>query len=159
MSADPSPAAVALEAASIPHRVFVHLGPLRSLEQAAKERSQSPKQVVRSILFRLKENEYALILVAGPVQIPWKKLRAFFGQSRLTLANPEDVLAITGYPIGAVGPFGLSTPLPIYIDQGVLAQEEVSIGSGRRGTAIIISPRHLRQALPAAQVVSLFPEQ
>ena len=64
----------------------------------------------------------------------------------------RGVLAVTGYPIGAVSPFGLSQPLPVYIDESVLAEEEISIGSGVRGTTVILRADDLRRALPDATV-------
>lgn len=150
-----SPVSTALDQLNIPHRVFVHPGPVNSLEQAAAERGQSPDQVVRSILFRLGKNEqgedqYAMALIAGPDQISWKALRRHFGQSRLTMATADEVLRITGYPIGAVSPFGMPTQLPVLIDESVIAQEEVSIGSGVRGTTVILRVADLLQALPEA---------
>ncbi len=72
---------------SVPHRVFRHSGPVRSLEQAARERGQRPEQVVRSILFRLGHDLFAMVLVAGPDQVAWKSLRQIVGQSRLTMAS------------------------------------------------------------------------
>ena len=149
------PAAEALEALGIPYRLFTHSGPVKSLEQAAAERGQQPQQVVRSILFRLAESQYALILVAGPQQIPWKSLRSHFGQSRLTLASPEEVLEQTGYPVGAVAPWGLPAPIPTYIEQSVLNQSDLSIGSGVRGTALLLSAADLIASLPAAQTIVL----
>jgi Cys-tRNA(Pro) deacylase len=145
-----------LEAKGISHTVFVHPGPVETLEQAAEERGQSPEQVVRSLLFRLAEGEFALVLVAGSAQIPWKTLRLFFERRRLTMASREEVFQITGYKIGAVTPFGLSKPIPIYIDQSVLDQKELSIGSGRRGTAIILTSEQLNAALPDAIRMDLF---
>ena len=146
------PVSVALAVLDIPHRVFTHAGPVNSLEQAAQERGQQPGQVVRSILFRLGEGAYAMVLMAGPDQVDWKALRRHLGQSRLTMASPEEVLAVTGYAIGAVSPFGLPQPLPVLIDEGLLAQEEVSIGSGLRGTTVILRVSDLLRGLPAAQV-------
>ena len=93
-----------------------------------------------------------MVLVAGPAQVAWKTLRQYLGQSRLTTATEEEVLAITGYPIGAVSPFGLPQPLPIYIDNSVLAEEEISIGSGVRGTTVILSSADLRVTLPDAEI-------
>lgn len=146
------PVARALADLGIPHRVFVHAGPVHSLQQAAEERGQRPEQVVRSILFRLGQDRFAMVLVAGPAQVAWKTLRQHLGQSRLTTATEEEVLAITGYPIGAVSPFGLPQPLPIYIDKSVLAEAEISIGSGVRGTTVILSSADLRAALPDAEI-------
>ncbi len=143
----PTPASLALTALHIPHREFTHAGEVTSLEQAARERGQTPEQVIRSLLFRVTEGEYVLALVAGPGQISWPALRQHLGQSRLTMAKPEEVLAVTGFAIGAVGPFGVRTPLRVLVDQGVLAQEEVSIGSGVRGTTIFIRVEDLLAAL------------
>ncbi|MEZ4869663.1 MAG: YbaK/EbsC family protein [Caldilineaceae bacterium] len=132
---------------SIPHSVFRHLASVNSLEQAAAERGQTPDQIVRSILFRLEQTQFVMVLVAGPGQISWRTLRQQLGQSRITTATPEEVLAVTGYPIGAVAPFGLCQPLPILVDESVTKQEELSIGSGVRGTAIILRTADLLRAL------------
>jgi Cys-tRNA(Pro) deacylase len=145
------PVAQALTALQIPHTVFTHSGPVNSLEQAAAERGQQPDQVVRSLLFRLGEGDYAMVLMAGPAQVSWKALRKHFGQSRLTTATEEEVLAVTGYTRGAVAPFGLRQPVRVLVDQGVLAQDEISLGSGVRGTAVILSTADLRRALPDAE--------
>lgn len=141
------PVSIALTELSIPHRVFVHKGPVRSLEQAAAERGQQPEQIVRTILFRLGAGEYALVLVAGPQQISWKGLRQHFGRSRLTMADRDEVQSITGYPIGAVAPFGMPRELPVLVDESVLAQAEMSMGSGVRGTGIILQRTDLMRGL------------
>ncbi len=148
----PRPVAQALTELAIPHRVFTHTGPVNSLEQAAEERGQQPDQVVRSLLFRLSEGDFAMVLMAGPAQVSWKALRRHFGQSRLTTATTEEVLAVTGYPPGAVAPFGLRRPVRVLIDDGVLAQNEVSLGSGMRGTAVLLTTHALRRALPDAEI-------
>jgi Cys-tRNA(Pro) deacylase len=146
---------LALEKLGIPHRVFRHPGQVASLEQAARERGQRREQVVRSILFRLGEGEYLMALVAGPAQISWKRLRQHLGQSRLTMANEDEVLAVTGYRVGTVSPFGLPRPLKVLIDPGILKEEEISIGSGMRNTGIILRSADLRRALKDAEVVQL----
>ncbi len=143
---------MALTKPGIPHRQFTHAGAVHSLEQAALERGQKPSQVVRSILFRLGADRYAMVLVAGPDQVAWKALRQAVGQSRLTMATEEEVLRVTGYVTGAVSPFGLPQPLPVFVDEGVLAEVEISIGSGMRGTTIILRSDDLMRALPDATV-------
>lgn len=142
-----SPVAAALAAGGYPHQVFTHPGYIKSLEQAAQERGQDPKQVVRSILFRGSDHEYIMVLVAGPQQIDWKILRRYLGMSRITMASPEEVLAITGYEIGTVAPFGLPQELRTLVDQSIIEQEEVSMGSGIRSVAIILQSKVLLQAL------------
>jgi len=146
------PAAIDLANHSVPHRVFRHTGPVNSLEQAAAERGHQPGQVVRSILFRLGEGNFILALVAGPAQISWPALRAYLGQSRLTMASEDEVLAVTGYRVGAVSPFGLPTPLRILADHNIFIHDEISIGSGERGTAIILKSADLRSNIENIEV-------
>jgi Cys-tRNA(Pro) deacylase len=149
------PVSLALQELGIPHRVFVHVEPISSLEQAARQRGQRPSQVVRSILFRVGQDEFRMALVAGPAQVSWKTLRKHLGQSRLTMATEEEVLAVTGYVPGTVSPFGLPRPLKVLIDPGVLDEDEVSIGSGMRGVAVILQSVDLQRGLPDTEVVSL----
>lgn len=141
------PVAEALAARNVSFRLFRHPGPIRSLEQAAEERGQKPGQVVRSLLFRLAEGEFVMVLVAGGQQVDWRALRQELGQSRLTMASREEVQAVTGYELGAVAPLGLPRPLPILVDASVLVPDEVSIGSGVRGVTVILRSADLMRAL------------
>lgn len=155
MDSDTTPVTMALDAKHIPYRFFRHPQPVHSLEQAAAERGQRPEQVVRSILFRLPTSEFVMVLVAGPAQISWPALRSYLGQSRLTMAREEEVLATTGYPTGAVSPFGLPNPVRILVDQSVLNEEEISIGSGIRSTTVILKREDLMKALGEIEQVDL----
>ena len=100
----------------------------------------------------LSEVEYAMVLIAGSRLVSWRALRQFFQQSRLTIASPEEVEEETGYQIGAVSPFGLPKPLQILLDESVLSQPAVSLGSGVEGTAILITTENLLEALGDVEV-------
>lgn len=149
------PASIALDKLNIPHTIFLHEGSVESYEQAAQERNQHAGQVVKSILFRVRENEFALVLVAGPQPISWKILRKILGRSRISTATEEEVLEVTGYKVGTVSPFGLKKQVRVLIEANVLKEEIISTGSGVRNTAIIIKSDDLRRALHDAEVVEL----
>jgi Cys-tRNA(Pro)/Cys-tRNA(Cys) deacylase len=149
------PASIALEKLNIPHQIFVHQSPVHSFEQAATDRGQRPEQIVRSILFQVRSDEFLMVLVAGPDQIDWRKLRQLVKRSRLRMASEEEVLEVTGYRVGTVSPFGLPRPLKVLIDASVLKEDEVSIGSGIRNTAIIMKSTDVQHALGNPDVVSL----
>jgi Cys-tRNA(Pro)/Cys-tRNA(Cys) deacylase len=152
---NPPPVSIALEKLKVQHRVFYHENQVTSLEQAASERGQRPSQVVRSILFRVSETEFVMALVAGPEQISWKRLRKIIGKSRISMATEDEVLAVTGYRIGTVGPFGLQHEVRVLIDASVVQEEELSIGSGVRNTAVILKSRDLKKALENSEVADL----
>ncbi|HSB02174.1 MAG TPA: YbaK/EbsC family protein [Anaerolineales bacterium] len=149
------PASLALETQHIPHRVFRHEQPVESLEQAASDRNQEAEQIVRSILFQIRSGEFVMVLVAGPAQVDWKKLRQLVGRSRIRMAAEDEVLEVTGYRVGTVSPFGLKNPVRILIDASVLKEEEISTGSGIRNVAIILKSADLQRALAGAEIVSL----
>jgi prolyl-tRNA editing enzyme YbaK/EbsC (Cys-tRNA(Pro) deacylase) len=86
------PVAQALDRLNIPYRLFIHAGPIHSLEQAARERQQQPDQVIRSIVFRVGQDEFLMVLIAGDRQIAWPALRRYLSQSRLTLATELDFI-------------------------------------------------------------------
>lgn len=150
-----TPVTRALDTLQIPYRTFQHPGPVESLEQAARERGQLPGQVIRSIVFRLSQDDYVMVLMAGAAQVNWTALRKHLGVSRVTMANENELRTVTGYEIGAVSPFGLPKPLRIIADPNVFAPDEISIGSGTRGTTVILSSAALKRALGEIEIIPL----
>ena len=71
------------------------------------------------------------------------------------MASEDEVLAVTGYRIGAVGPFGLLNQVKVLIDPSVMLEEEISIGSGMRNTAVILKSTDLHHALKNSEIVAL----
>lgn len=141
-----------LDLLAVPYRVFEHPSLPASLEQAAVERGQAPGQVVRSILFRHEREYYVMVLVAGSGQLDWKRVRAHLGVSRLSMATESEVREVTGCEIGTVNPLGLPQPVRILADESVFRHEEISIGSGVRGAAIILKSKDLKRVLEKVEV-------
>lgn len=142
-----SPATRDLSQRGIPFRAHVHSQPVSSLEEAAEARGLDPNQIVRSLLFRLEGGEYILVLMPGPQQVDWTKLRRHLGVSRVTTARPAEVERVTGYPPGAVSPFGLRQQLRTLADAKIPDHEEVSIGAGIKNAGLILSSRALLEAI------------
>lgn len=153
-----TPVGAALRRRGVPHRVFRHAHRPESLEDAAAGRGHRPEQVVRCLLFRVRPDDFALVLVAGPDQLPWKPLRKRLGSSRVRLATAEEVLEVTGHPIGAVAPFGMPGRPRILVDASLLDESELSMGSGVHGTAIIIDRDDLLGALGDYEGMDLLDE-
>jgi prolyl-tRNA editing enzyme YbaK/EbsC (Cys-tRNA(Pro) deacylase) len=137
---------------NIPHRVFVHQTPFKSMAEAAEARGMDISQLVRSILFRVGKDEFMLVMIAGPSQISWGAMRAHLGQSRMTMASKPEVKDVTGYPIGTVAPIGLARPLRLLADRSVFVHDEISFGSGQHGTAIIMQTADFKKALGEVEI-------
>ena len=147
-----TPVTCYLDERGIPYRFFRHPGVVHSIEQAAMERGQHPEQIIRSILFRLSRGGFVMVLVAGQKQVAWPALRKHLGTSRISMATEAEVLEITGYPLGAVSPFGTLHPLRILMDRGILAEEEISVGSGVRYTTVIMQRVDFMRALGEVEI-------
>jgi Cys-tRNA(Pro)/Cys-tRNA(Cys) deacylase len=141
-----------LDLLGIPYRIFQHAAPPASFEQAARERGQEPGQIIRSILFRHEQEYFVMVLMAGPGQIAWKRVREHLGVSRISMATRIEVREVTGYEIGAVNPLGLPQTIRILADISVFKPEEISIGSGVRGAAIILKSQDLQRALGKIEI-------
>ncbi len=93
-----------------------------------------------------------MVLIAGTLQISWSALRRYFGQSRLTMASEDEVVSVTGYPVGAISPLGLPALMRILVDQSVLSQEDISIGSGERYATVILRTKDLLKVLGPVEI-------
>jgi Cys-tRNA(Pro)/Cys-tRNA(Cys) deacylase len=142
----------ALDQLAVPYRLFEHPNLPESLEQAAQERGQVPGQIIRSILFRHEQGYFVMVLMAGPGQISWKRVRAHLGVSRISMASESEVREVTGCEIGTVNPLGLPRPIRILADESVFTPEDISIGSGMRGVAIIMKSADLRRSVEKIEV-------
>ena len=102
-----------LDARGIPY-LLLHPPRAAALARAGGGgRGQRPEQVVRSILFRLANDQFVMVLAPGRQQISWPALRQHLGvRTRMASASPEEVLERTGYLHGEVSPFGLPLPDP-----------------------------------------------
>ena len=73
-----------------------------------------------------------LVLVAGDRRLDDRLVAALFGVGRkqVKLASAEQVLALTGYPVGGVSPFGMPQPLDVLVDDSFARFETVWIAGG-----------------------------
>ena len=73
-----------------------------------------------------------IALVSGANRLDEAKLATASGAERVGRVDADRVRAVTGFPIGGVPPFGHPTPVPTFVDPGLLDHDG---GVGRRGHA------------------------
>jgi Cys-tRNA(Pro)/Cys-tRNA(Cys) deacylase len=142
-----TPVTQALDSLGIAYTLHLHPQPLRSLEQAAAARGLTPLQIVRSLVFRVHGGDFVLLLMPGPDQVDWAKLRHYLGVSRITMANEQEVRDVTGFVPGAVSPFGLPAPLRLLADQTILSLDTLSLGAGVRNAGVVLRRAEMMAAL------------
>jgi Cys-tRNA(Pro)/Cys-tRNA(Cys) deacylase len=142
-----TPVTEALDKLGIEYKLHLHKNQVRSLEQAAQERSLAPEQIVRSLVFRCEGEAYIMVLMPGPMKVNWSKLRHLLGVSRITTATTDQVLELTGYVPGAVSPLGLPSPLRILANRSILDQTTISIGAGIHNAGVILKREDLLRVI------------
>jgi Cys-tRNA(Pro) deacylase len=101
-------------------------------------------QIAKSILFKTRQEQFLLVVSAGDVRLDSKAIKAAVGE-KVRMADPDEVLEVTGYPIGGVCPFALRQEVPIYLDESLKRFDVVYAAAGTAHTALPISYEELRR--------------
>ena len=109
---------------------------------------ESEEASVKSLIFKTKEAEYILVLNPGNQKVDTKKIAQMENTKSLHFASPEDVLEITGIPIGCVPPFGHRTKLKTYLNEELLTCEYIYFNPGSHTKTIKIKSKDLLTKYP-----------
>ena len=108
---------------------------------AAAAHGVEPGRIAKTLAFRLGDGRVVILVTGGDTRIDNRKFKDAFGKGRMLA--PDEVVALTGHPVGGVCPFGLARPLPIYLDASLRNFDEVLPAAGAIHTAVRISPAQL----------------
>ncbi len=81
-------------------------------------------------------------------------VRKHLGVRKISFAPHDDAVTLTGMEFGGITPIGLPPEWPVLVDAAVVAAGAVVIGSGVRGSKILVDGAALA-ALPTAEVLDL----
>jgi Cys-tRNA(Pro) deacylase len=99
-------------------------------EDAARALRTDLAHIAKSLLAHLSDGRFVLCILRGDQRLDRKKLCRAAGAKHMSLAKADDVLRVTGYPVGAVPPFPLKSEVPAYMDPQVLEVDMVYCGGG-----------------------------
>ena len=122
------------ELAGVDH-FFVEYEPGRDIEEAAERRGIAVERILKTMVVRVGEGRYVLVMVPGDRLIDWKSLRELLGERRLSLADADEAYAATGYRRGTITPFGANGNWPVVIEAAMAGAGEVSVCSEGVGSA------------------------
>src|SRR5664279_613133 len=115
----------------------------------------STEQAANTIIVASKKvapPKYAACVVLGTTRLDVnKKVSELLAVKRLSFADEETTVDLTGMMIGGVTAFGIED-LPIYVDTAVMEQAQVVMGGGNRSSKLLLNPNELNK-LPNVVVV------
>lgn len=108
---------------------------------AAAAHGVEPGRIAKTLAFKLADGGIVLLVARGDARIDNRKFKERFGKGKM--AAPEIVESLTGHPPGGVCPFGLATPLPVFLDISLKAFDTVLPAAGGINSAVRIAPQEI----------------
>ena len=121
-----------------------------TVADAASTHNVEPAQIAKTICVRAGER-VLLIVTSGAARLDNRKFKNVFGV-RPRMLGAEEVLALTGHPVGGVCPFGLATALPVYCDVSLKPFDVVVPAAGAGNAAVKIPTARMAELIEAEWV-------
>jgi prolyl-tRNA editing enzyme YbaK/EbsC (Cys-tRNA(Pro) deacylase) len=124
---------------AVPAKLVYPGVPTPTVPDAANALGVETEQIIKSLVF-LCEGSPQLVIAAGEARISYKKVAEYLGMSRrkVKLATPEQALELSGFPVGAMPPFGHKDVLKTFVDGDSLRGDyAVYYGGGGTKAALL----------------------
>lgn len=103
----------------------------------------APSQIAKTICLRVGE-AVLLVVTSGTRRLDNRKAKDVLG-GKPRMLGPEEVVAATSHPVGGVCPFGLPSPLTVYLDVSLRGFAEVVPAAGATNAALRIAPERMAE--------------
>lgn len=105
-----------------------------TVDTAAKALGVEPGRIAKTLAVRAGEQLF-LLCTRGNARLDNRKCKDELG-ARPRMLGPEETLEVTGHPVGGVCPFGLKSPIPVYLDVSLKAFDVVYPAGGSLNTSV-----------------------
>ncbi len=149
--------AAALQAHAHPHTARLLDAAARTAQQAADQLGVALGQIAKSIIFRRKADDAAvLVITSGDRRVDERRVAALVchGETGLGRADAEFVKARTGFSIGGVAPLAHSQDCVTLIDRDLFRFSEIWAAAGHPHAVFQLTPGQL-QAMTGAPVADV----
>jgi prolyl-tRNA editing enzyme YbaK/EbsC (Cys-tRNA(Pro) deacylase) len=105
-----------------------------TVDSAAKALGVEPGRIAKTLAVRAGEKLF-LLVTRGNARLDNRKCKDELG-ARPRMLGPEETLELTSHPVGGVCPFGLKTPIAVYLDTSLKAFDVVYPAGGSLNTSV-----------------------
>ena len=112
-----------------------------TVADAAETLGVTPGQIAKTLTVRAGAETF-LVVARGDARLDNQKCKAAF-PARPRMLDAEETLKLTGHIVGGVCPFGLATPLPVYVDLSLRDFDIVYPAAGSRNSSLEVTPERL----------------
>src|SRR4051794_29474254 len=112
-----------------------------TVETAAKALGVEPGRIAKTLAVRAGDHLF-LLVARGDARLDNRKCKDEFN-ARPRMLPADETLELTGHPVGGVNPFGLKTPLPVYLDVSLQEYDVVYPAGGSLNTSVEVPTERL----------------
>jgi len=112
-----------------------------TVDTAAEALGVEPGRIAKTLAVRAGDRLF-LLCTRGNARLDNRKCKDEFG-ARPRMLSAEETLELTGHPVGGVCPFGLKSPLSVYLDVSLRAFDVVYPAGGSLNTSVEVSTERL----------------
>ncbi|WP_019851225.1 YbaK/EbsC family protein [Desulfitobacterium sp. PCE1] len=121
-----------------------------TVAKAAESLGVTPGEIAKSLLLQV-QGDFVMVLMAGDKRLDNRKFKdAFNGKPKMPAV--EQVLELTGHPVGGVCPFGLRQEIPVYLDESLKKYSVVYPAAGAPDAAVKLTVVELEELVATGWV-------
>ena len=114
-----------------------------TVQLAAAVHGVEPGQIAKTLCIRV-NGEVLLLVTRGDARLDNAKSKSAFG-GRPRMLGAEEVQALTSHQVGGVCPFGLPSPLPIFLDTSIKVYDVMIPAGGDTHASVTLSVDRLAE--------------
>lgn len=116
-------------------------GTTATVATAAEALGVVPGRIAKTLAVRAGDHLF-LLCTRGDARLDNRKCKDELG-ARPRMLGLEETFEMTGHPVGGVCPFGLKTPLPVYLDVSLKTFDVVYPAGGSLNTSVEVATARL----------------
>ncbi len=106
----------------------------------ARETGVDEHVVIKTLVMEDDAKRPFVVLMHGDREVSTKEMARVLGVKSVHPCAPETAERHSGYMVGGTSPFGLRKPLPVYVEETILALPRIYINGGKRGFIVGLAP-------------------
>ena len=106
----------------------IHTPNSRTIEELTQSLNTDAKHFAKTLIYRA-DDRFVAVMLRGDREVNETKLKNHLGALELELAEAEDVIRITGAPVGFAGPIGLKEKVLVIADNEIPTMKNMVVGA------------------------------
>ncbi len=114
---------------------------MKTIADVAAFLNVATNKTVKTLVYASDTGELVMALLRGDHELNELKLKNHLGWDEIVMATEEQIFAVTGSPVGFLGPIGLKNDIPVIADRVVKGMTNMVMGANEKDQHFINANR------------------